>query len=1334
MPPPHVPSPNGLPRTPTRPSTSTSARNNNDDISSPLPDYTLGDCLGKGAFGSVYRALNWGTGETVAVKQVRLADLPKSELRVIMLEIDLLKNLNHPNIVKYRGFVKTVDSLYIIMEYCENGSLHSICKNFGKFPENLVSLYMTQVLHGLLYLHDQGVIHRDIKGANILTTKEGLVKLADFGVATRTGALSDSSVVGTPYWMAPEVIELAGASTASDIWSVGCTVIELLDGKPPYHKLASMPALFRIVNDDHPPLPDGASSALRDFLMQCFQKDPNLRVSARKLLKHPWITNAKRSESIVQAPSTKYEEAVQNIQKWNQKWNEAVVKSPNNTSVKKASRNTNFSPTPRRTQNEFSTPVSKGNLGLQHKNQVNIDLLRSPENLDDNWDDDFATCFSPSALQLPHMKPHDNFGGQLSSDRLKALSADNSNDNWNADFEGDLTMNNPQSPPAFVSDDPMQTIRPVYHRNSLNRNSAPELEPIQQSPESPNVAPPRSAVTQPKPLVPQKQKKLVLPSRPALRYEEDPMEDYSDLIGVNEAQFAQKVGTMMVDYSQKHPTPNDMETQKNQKDATLAPRLLDLEGLPRSAGSSAAGSLRRRKHQTTGAMDKDPNAMRRSRSTLEIHKYAEADGEEDYSDVFGRDAVSEAYDSDASADELMLQTRLSSSSWLGDEDNDEDDPFAQLEEGFDEMDLEANILRDKHARLCLQVDSLVNSLKTSQPEDELDRITTQLLDILMESFETKNNIIGSHGMLPILEVLDTCKREKVILKLLKIVNAITYEDVEVQENICFVGGIPIITKFAAKGYASTIRLEAAAFVRQMYTTSTLTLQMFVSCGGLSVLVKFVEEDYMDERDLVVIGIDGICSVFELQGPTPKNDFCRIFARNSVLQPLSMALVHVIDQTDEVAQMCVERIVNIFYIFSQAENQVKETIAESTVLKRVLKDLNRIPPVHQITMLKFIKNLSMATATLETLQNANAIEKLTDLLEASRHGSHFKEISNQILNTMYNLCKLSVPRQNEAALMGIIPILQKIVSTERPLKEFALPILCDMAHCSKITRKILWQNNGLGFYISLLSDPYWQVTALDAIHVWLQEETGRVEEKLLVKDFTSAIVKCFTTSKANAFENLLEPLQKLLRLSLPVAAAVAKPEFFARILQKLTHTKALVRLNLLRILRTICDASEQKGSILQEYGMTHTIQRLADKDVAVLVQNLARELLKLSMEQVPPRPQTPQSNTPSMTRRVSKRAHSITSASASSVLGSPTTPHHNYTRYYETKDRVGIENADGSRRGDRDSQRERRSTRISDIGVSGTPSARKVIRAGSSLRNPTQASAQTSRTGNRTAPG
>jgi hypothetical protein len=203
---------------------------------------------------------------------------------------------------------------------------------------------------------------------------------------------------------------------------------------------------------------------------------------------------------------------------------------------------------------------------------------------------------------------------------------------------------------------------------------------------------------------------------------------------------------------------------------------------------------------------------------------------------------------------------------LGDQD-DEDDPFAQLEEGFDEMDLEANIQRDKNARLRSQVEGLVDSLKTSQDEDVLAEISEQLLADFFDLPDTKNIIIGAHGMLPILEILDTCRRRDVIFYLLRIVNAIIYNDYEVQENLCFVGGIPIINEFASKKYPREIRLEAAAFVQQMYQTSTLTLQMFVSAGGLNVLVEFLEDDYEDERELVLIGVNGIWSVFDLQVST-----------------------------------------------------------------------------------------------------------------------------------------------------------------------------------------------------------------------------------------------------------------------------------------------------------------------------------------------------------------------------------------------------------------------------------------------------------------------------------
>ena len=347
--------------------------------------------------------------------------------------------------------------------------------------------------------------------------------------------------------------------------------------------------------------------------------------------------------------------------------------------------------------------------------------------------------------------------------------------------------------------------------------------------------------------------------------------------------------------------------------------------------SKPGGSLRR-----PATLSRQP-LMRRTRSSVEIQRYAEDDHDEDYSDIFGKaNAVLNKPESEKGSDEgtLMLTSKLSNNSWLGDDDDDDDDPFAQLEEGFDEMDLEANVARDKYARLCTQVEGLVGSLKISQADDMLADLSEQLLEVLSDLPDTKSVIISAHGMLPILEILETCRHRDVIFNLLKIVNTIISNDVEIQENLCFVGGIPIITKFASRKYSSEIRLEAAAFVRQMFQTSTLTLQMFVSAGGLKVLVEFLEEDYEEERDLVLIGVNGIWSVFELQGPTPKNDFCRILSRNSVLDPLSLVLSRVLDEEGELAELCEGRIANIFFLFSQAENHVKELVAERTVLHRM----------------------------------------------------------------------------------------------------------------------------------------------------------------------------------------------------------------------------------------------------------------------------------------------------------------------------------------------------------------------------------------------------------------
>src|SRR6202012_3223890 len=204
------------------------------------------------------------------------------------------------------------------------------------------------------------------------------------------------------------------------------------------------------------------------------------------------------------------------------------------------------------------------------------------------------------------------------------------------------------------------------------------------------------------------------------------------------------------------------------------------------------------------------------------------------------------------------------------------------------------------------------------------------MEVLSESPELKSVIISSHGMLPILEILEVSERKDIILRLLKVINLvgrfpgntwlltvkITFENVEMLENLCFVGGIPIVSEFALKQLSTEIRHEAAAFVRQICQTSTLALQMFVSCGGLNVLVGFLEEDMDTERDLVLIGVNGVCSVFELQGPTPKNDFCRILSRSSILYPLSLVLNKLLDERGPRAEDIVGKIINIFLPFSQ----------------------------------------------------------------------------------------------------------------------------------------------------------------------------------------------------------------------------------------------------------------------------------------------------------------------------------------------------------------------------------------------------------------------------------
>jgi hypothetical protein len=258
-------------------------------------EYTIIDEIGKGRFAVVYRAKHQENGKIVAIKESNLNPADIHLLPTIQREAGLLQSLDHPNIVKIFEVVNTKKKVYVILEYVNQGDLFKQMKQNGVFKEPVVSQYIQQVLCGLQYLHSKNIIHRDIKSANLLIDSNGTIKLADFGTARLVDSTQKNmTVIGTPFWMAPEIIDLEACSVSADIWSLGCTCIELLTGQPPYFELPTMTALYKICEDEHPPIPQGISKELEDFLVRgVFVKDPVKRWNAEQLLQHPWILGTK---------------------------------------------------------------------------------------------------------------------------------------------------------------------------------------------------------------------------------------------------------------------------------------------------------------------------------------------------------------------------------------------------------------------------------------------------------------------------------------------------------------------------------------------------------------------------------------------------------------------------------------------------------------------------------------------------------------------------------------------------------------------------------------------------------------------------------------------------------------------------------------------------------------------------------------------------------------------------------------------------------------------------------------------------------------------------------
>ncbi|EGC39554.1 hypothetical protein DICPUDRAFT_93560 [Dictyostelium purpureum] len=273
-------------------------------IKDPSLEFDLLECLGRGSFGSVFKAIYKRTGTVVAVKLVPINE----DFQEILKEINIMKQCKSKYVVQYYGNYFKDETCWIIMEYCSNGSVSDMMNITNRvLNEEQIALVCYSTLKGLYYLHRNSKIHRDIKPGNILVNDLGECKLADFGVS---GQLSErtrkrNTVIGTPFFLAPEVIQEVGYDNKADIWALGITAIEMAEFHPPYHDLHPMRVLFMIPTSPSPTLkePQKYSPEFSDFIALCLAKEQSQRPSAKDLLKHPFFEKQLKGSYVMKSLS-----------------------------------------------------------------------------------------------------------------------------------------------------------------------------------------------------------------------------------------------------------------------------------------------------------------------------------------------------------------------------------------------------------------------------------------------------------------------------------------------------------------------------------------------------------------------------------------------------------------------------------------------------------------------------------------------------------------------------------------------------------------------------------------------------------------------------------------------------------------------------------------------------------------------------------------------------------------------------------------------------------------------------------------------------------------------
>jgi hypothetical protein len=434
-------------------------------------------------------------------------------------------------------------------------------------------------------------------------------------------------------------------------------------------------------------------------------------------------------------------------------------------------------------------------------------------------------------------------------------------------------------------------------------------------------------------------------------------------------------------------------------------------------------------------------------------------------------------------------------------------------------------------------------------------------------------------------------------------------------------------------------VEAANFIRQFCYTSEYTRKMFIACDGLSILISFLSEPYHSHltKNLIFNAIDCVRHVFDSTFQ-PKNDFCRLFCKFKLLPPLIRILVEVAMDSQLGSQHeFLLKISQILHLFSQGDTVVKQQFAQPRIIAPMLSLLPVLPADCLLLFLKAFCALSMDSNTLDNLEEAGAIPALLPHLAPSSP----PENQHQVLLSMYYLCQLKASRQEQAALHGLIPHLQRFIASDHPLKQFAFPIMFALCKTSKKTRMELKKYSGVTFYLHTLRDPYWRSHALEVLAVWLSEDPQRVGFMLTQPSAVNALLSCVQqTGNATQFEKarkqlthstallafppcqtashpllcvvcaqMLGSVRKLLLANVRVNQCLGRSYAFVhQIVSRLEgESNNAIRVNLLNILSLLLVAHEDALQLASDHDLLDVLEKLAADKEGVLVASLAQKM-------------------------------------------------------------------------------------------------------------------------------